>query len=99
MERWMIILVLGVAFLFAGAVVFYVIMKRLYRKKYEKTLFENHEDDLYNLVHYIGMAAERTGEGEIKKNLLEQGWKKAQINYAMRLYYDGRTGLNQGRQS
>lgn len=91
---WLIVLVLGVVLLSAGGVVFYVIVKRLYRKKYEQTLFEDHEDDLYNLVHYIGMAAERTGDVEIKKNLLEQGWKKAQINYAMRLHHDGRKDLN-----
>ena len=91
-KYWSLIFILIMIILAATGLGLHILIKQWYKKKYEDTLFQGNMDDLYNLLNYIGAAKEKMGDREIKKRLLEQGWKREQINYTMRKYYSDGEG-------
>lgn len=88
-ENGLVVLFVVVALVLVAFVALRIVTGRLYRKKYEETLFKGSEDGLNGLLDYIGAARESIDDVEIRERLLERGWSMEQVNYAMRKYRGG----------
>ena len=93
-ENGLVVLFIVVALVLVAFVVLRIMTGRLYRKKYEETLFKGSEDGLNGLLDYIGAARESIDDVEIKERLLERGWSTEQVNYAMKKYRGGEMSLD-----
>ncbi|MEM4625328.1 MAG: PKD domain-containing protein, partial [Candidatus Pacearchaeota archaeon] len=80
-------LLLGLAF------VVYIFLQEWYKRNYEKSLFKS-QNDLYNLIFFIRNAkTKKMNKKEIIKKLTDNGWKKEQIEYALKKENGERTGM------
>ena len=71
----------------------YLILHRWYQIQYERHLFPD-KNQLYNAISYINNAMKRgLGDYEIRKSLINAGWKGEQVRYLMRKYAGKRTGM------
>ena len=84
-------IVLGIIIM--GGIVGYFALHYWYKSKYEGYLFRN-KRDLYNILQYIHYG-KRNGlkDAELENRLKNTGWKKEQINYAIKKYKGENTGI------
>ena len=69
------------------AVAAYIFLKKWYRKNYESSLFKN-KNDLANLLLFMRNAKLRNiPESEIKTKLKKTGWKREQVNHAIKKFH------------
>jgi hypothetical protein len=81
---WLIILILIVGFLA------YIFLQEWYRMRYEASLFKA-KSDLNNLIGYIRKSTKP--ENELVKELLNVGWNREQVVYALKKIKGKRTGM------
>ena len=84
-----------IGFFFVGLVAFgiYFFMHRWYDRKYESYLFPD-KNQLYNaMIYVVNLSREGADESEIRKNLVDAGWKREQITYLLKKYAGKRTGM------
>ncbi|MEK6847587.1 MAG: PKD domain-containing protein [Nanoarchaeota archaeon] len=88
-KKW-VVFILVILFLLALGVIFYMIMRAWYKKKYEHYLFKN-RNDLYNMINYINIARKKgLKHNEIEKKLKGAGWSSERITYVMKKYFGKR---------
>ncbi|MDP3966606.1 MAG: PKD domain-containing protein [archaeon] len=87
------ILVLGMAGVLLIGLFVYLILHKWYQVKYERYLFPD-KNHLYNAIFYINNSARNGMEDyEIRKSLLDVGWKGEQVRYLMKKYAGKNTGM------
>ncbi|MCR4327392.1 MAG: PKD domain-containing protein [Nanoarchaeota archaeon] len=89
----LLIVVLGIFGVLLIGLLVYLVLHRWYKLKYENYLFPD-KNHLYNAIFYINNSVKNgMEEYEIRKNLLNAGWKGEQVSYLMKKYAGKRTGM------
>ena len=88
-----IITVLAIILLILIGFGVYIGLQQWYKYNYEKHLFGN-RNDLFNLLNYIDVAKKKGKEiGEIRGSLKKAGWSSEKVDYAIKKYSGGKTGM------